>query len=397
MADLTFGQRLRNHRERAGKTRAVLGGLVGKSEEWVKAIESGRLLTPRLPMLLRLAEVLGLDDLADLTGVQSVPVASITKAGHDGTPAIADAMQRTARVADHPPTPDDITIRVSRAWKLWHHSYEERTALAALLPDLITDTRRAARAADPGQRRPMHVALANVYHLAQLFLAFQPVEALVWLSADRAAAAADDADDPLAIARAAWYYAHVYRADAQPDAAEAVALDALALLDPETNDEQRTHWGQLQLAVALAHAKAGREGLAWRHWDLASDAARALGAGYVHPVLMFSTGAVDAYGVTIATDLVRPGDAIRRSEAVDSAMLPSRTRRAFYLLETARAHRLRREYASVAYLLRHAVRESHDTVKHSIFARAAVLDLLEHRGPIREDARELALAIGLLR
>jgi transcriptional regulator with XRE-family HTH domain len=394
--DLTFGQRLRNHRERAGKTRAVLGGLVGKSEEWVKAVESGRLLTPRLPMLLRLAEVLGLDDLAELTGEQPVPVASITKAGHSGTPAIGDAMKRAVRPVDQPPTLADITTRVSRAWVLWHQSYEERTALGGLLPGLITDSRRAVRTADPDQRRPLHAALASVYHLAQLFLAFQPVEELVWLSADRAAAAADAADDPLAIARAAWYYAHVYRSDAQPDAAEAAALDALALLDPDSSTEHRAHGGQLHLAVALAHAKAGRSGLAWRHWDLASDAAQALGAGYTHPVLMFGAGAVAAYGVTIAADLVQPVEAIRRSEAVDVATLPSRTRRAFYLLETARARRLRREYASVAYLLKHAARESSDTVRHSIFARAATLELLEHRGPIREDARELALVVGLL-
>jgi transcriptional regulator with XRE-family HTH domain len=59
------------HRERAGKSRAVLGGLVGRSAEWVKALETGRLLTPRLPMLIRLAEVLGIDDLSALTGDQA--------------------------------------------------------------------------------------------------------------------------------------------------------------------------------------------------------------------------------------------------------------------------------------------------------------------------------------
>lgn len=53
-----FGDRLKRHRERLGMSRPVLGGLVGKSADWVKAVETGRLLTPRLPMLLRLAEVL---------------------------------------------------------------------------------------------------------------------------------------------------------------------------------------------------------------------------------------------------------------------------------------------------------------------------------------------------
>ncbi len=58
--DMSFGARLRYRRERVGKTRAVLGGLVGRSEEWVKAVETDRLLIPRLPMLLRLADVLGI-------------------------------------------------------------------------------------------------------------------------------------------------------------------------------------------------------------------------------------------------------------------------------------------------------------------------------------------------
>jgi Helix-turn-helix domain len=40
------GQRILYFRARAGMTRAVLGGLVGRSAEWVKAVESGRLLTP---------------------------------------------------------------------------------------------------------------------------------------------------------------------------------------------------------------------------------------------------------------------------------------------------------------------------------------------------------------
>lgn len=44
----------------------MLGGLVGRSGEWVKAVETDRLLTPRIPLLLRLAEVLKVDNLAQL-------------------------------------------------------------------------------------------------------------------------------------------------------------------------------------------------------------------------------------------------------------------------------------------------------------------------------------------
>jgi transcriptional regulator with XRE-family HTH domain len=55
---LTVGKRIKIHRERSGKSLTVLGGLVEKSPEWVKAVENGRLLPPRLPMLCRIAKAL---------------------------------------------------------------------------------------------------------------------------------------------------------------------------------------------------------------------------------------------------------------------------------------------------------------------------------------------------
>ncbi|MGH3772311.1 MAG: helix-turn-helix domain-containing protein [Pseudonocardiaceae bacterium] len=115
--DMSFGARVRYHRERAGKTRAVLGGLLGRSEEWVKAVETDRLLTPRLPMLLRLADVLGITDLAQLTGDQSIPVASISKGTHDAMGAVATAMINAVRVpAAEQPSVGALTARVDQAW-----------------------------------------------------------------------------------------------------------------------------------------------------------------------------------------------------------------------------------------------------------------------------------------
>ena len=93
--NLTVGQRIRLRRERVGMTRPVLGGLVGRSWQWVRAVESGAILLPRLPMLLRLAEVLGVTNLADLTGDQSLPVASVTRASVVSKAVI----QRTSPVA----------------------------------------------------------------------------------------------------------------------------------------------------------------------------------------------------------------------------------------------------------------------------------------------------------
>ncbi|GAA2195017.1 helix-turn-helix domain-containing protein [Micromonospora lupini] len=391
----TFGTRLRAHRERAGKTRAVLGGLVGRSADWVKALESGRLLTPRLPMLLRLAEVLDIADLAELTGDQSLPVASVTRAGHPAVDSVAAAMQRTTVTAGEPTPAGVLRGLVDQAWTLWHRSSTERTAVAAVLPGLLDDARRSARRLDGIDRRAALAELARVYHLAQLYVAHQPYPELVWLAADRAMSAAQDADDPNAIAAAAWYYAHVYRSANQVDAAELVLVDAEQLVDREAGAEQYARWAQLQLGRSLGHAKAGRDGQAWRAWDAADAAADRLGADYAHPWLMFGPAACAAYAVTLETDLCRAGEAVRRADSTNYTALPSRTRRAGHLIEAARAHLLRREEVAAVHLLGRALRESVDTVRHNPYSRTAALELSSRPGTVGEDARDLALAIGV--
>ncbi|MBO4206149.1 helix-turn-helix domain-containing protein [Micromonospora echinofusca] len=390
-----FGARLRAHRERAGKTRAVLGGLVGRSGEWVKALETGRLLVPRLPMLLRLAEVLGVSDLADLTGDQSMPVASVTRAGHSEVGRIAAAIQHSTVPVGEPTSSKALTALVDQAWRIWHGSSTERTAVAEVLPGLLDDARRSARRLEGGERRLALVELARVYHLVQLYLAHQPHPELVWLAADRAMAAAQDADDPCAIAAAAWYYAHVYRSSNMTDAAEQVLMDSLPLVDPDGGHNSLALRGLLHLGTALGHSKAGRTGRAWRAWDLADESARRLGSGYVHPWLMFGETVCAVSAATMEADLCRPGEAIRRAAVIDYSALPSRTRRAAALIEAARAHLARREEIAAVHLLGRGLRESADTVRFNPFARAATLELTSRRGTTGEDARELALAMGM--
>src|SRR5262249_27545650 len=150
---------------------------------------------------------------------------------------------------------------------------------------------------DGPARRRAYADLAQVYHLAQIFLAFQPAAEMVWLAADRGMGAAEDTDDPAAFAGAAWYCAHIYRFANQLDAAEAIAIEAAEKLNPAAGGDQLALWGQMQLAGALTHAKAGRAGQAWRQWDEAAKAARALGPEYMHPWLTFGHALVDILGV----------------------------------------------------------------------------------------------------
>ncbi|QLY32166.1 helix-turn-helix domain-containing protein [Nocardia huaxiensis] len=398
--DNEFGQRLQRLRTQRGMTRPVLGDLAGRSAGWVKGLETGRLKMPRVPMLIRLAEILEVRDLTQLTGPQPLQRSAYGKAVHPALPKITEAL------ASYPTEPSNedadlspraIAARTQQAWALWHGAARQRSAIATVLPDLLRDTRVAVRQLDGTDRRKALVMLAQVYHLTQLYLSFQPPAALVLLSGDRAMTAAQDADNPYAMAAAAWYVNHVYRdAGEEHEARVELARQISGLLSPDKGGDDLAFWGVLRLAMALSYAKVGREGDALRYWDEADRAVKALGDNYVHPWLMFGRSMVDAYMITIQADLMHSGYAIRQAAKVDLSKMPSATRRSFHMAETARAHFMRDEALATVAMLTKANGESPDTLGFSLFAQTAVPDLVENGGAtVRAEAERLASALGL--
>src|SRR6478609_2819633 len=155
LAGKRTGERIQILRERRGLSRPVLAGLVGMSASWLKGIERGTRLPPRLPLLVKLAEALAVGDVAvlagtdmDLGGAASVPVSSFARIPHDAVPAIREAVRDpllTVAAA--------LAARMADAWLLWHQSTEHRTDVGRILPRLVTDARIAARVADGQDRR----------------------------------------------------------------------------------------------------------------------------------------------------------------------------------------------------------------------------------------------------
>jgi transcriptional regulator with XRE-family HTH domain len=393
------GQRIYHFRTRLGLTRAVLGGLVGRSAEWVKAVESGRLLTPRLSLLIRLAEVLKVDDLALLTGEPRLASATYGRAMHEKLPVLTRALATYPMPAsDVTPVPaPELAERVTQLWELWHGTKQCRTAISGLLPNLLRDAQLAVRLYEGTERRSALHSLAQTYHLMQLFLSFQPAPEMITLTGDRAFNAAQEADNPQAMAVAAWYLNHIFRdAGQQHEARVQLALDSAELLQPETSVEDRALWGLLHLAVALSYAKLGQDGTAWRYWDQAHTAARSLPDGYVHPYLIFGIGMVEAYAITMQADLMRGREATRQADRLDFDTIPSATRRSFHLIETARAYQLRRENLATVHLLQRAYDESPDTVRFNNFARSAVSELGQRGGTtVRAEVADLTHKLNL--
>ncbi|MGQ4349674.1 helix-turn-helix domain-containing protein [Streptomyces sp. SAS_275] len=401
---LVFGQRLQILRTRRGLTRDQLGGLAGRSGSWVKGVETGRLKTPKLEIVLRLAEILRVRDLSDLTGDQSVHTALFTGPGHARLPEVKAAVDAfplgTRREA---PPAAHLRARLARAWTARHSAPNHRDVVGALLPDLIRDAQAAVRQAETAaDRRGAHAVLAEVYSLAQFFVAYQPDAALLWRVAERGLIAAQESEDAHAIGVAAWLAAQAHR-DSGPDhydAADEVNLQTLAYLEPllpDAADDVLAIAGALTFEAGYTAARRGETGTAWRYWDQAREMAGRLPGDYYHPITSFSRAIMGAHAVTVAVELHQGRESVRQAAAADAVVIPSRPRRARHRIEEARGYQLDGQPDVALATLAQAHEAAPETIRYNGYAKRIVLEETEAKSePRRRRASELAVKLGLL-
>ncbi|MEU2868180.1 helix-turn-helix domain-containing protein [Streptomyces olivoreticuli] len=402
-ADLSTGERLRVLRESRGMSRPVLSGLCGRGPDWLKKIESGERELRSHTLLLRLAAALQVSDLSVITGgapevAQPVPLGRLN---HPTMPAIwAAVMNRSLAPSAEPPA--DVAVlrgRVEQTWRLWHTSSRNRTEVGTLLPALIRDTERAAQGHEGAERRGALVALSDVYRLTGQATAYVAPAELAWVVADRALASAQQADDPAAIAAAAWNMGNILRETSYPDEALKVVTEAAELIRPhleDAPDDWRGVYGALQLHAAVTCAREGREGDAWRYWDAGDQVAKSLPTAYVHGSTVFGRANVDFHAVSVATDLRASGKALALADDIDPDAMPSTERRARLWVEVARGHLQRGDRTAALHVMKLAQEIGAETVAYTPSARM-VADELWRKAPraLRREASLLAEAVGV--
>jgi transcriptional regulator with XRE-family HTH domain len=394
LPSLAIGQRIQIHRERSGKTRDVLGGLVGKSAEWVKAIEKGRLLPPRLPMLERIATVLRIP-LSDLVGEESPQIRTLAGPAHHALADVRSAINAPPRPGDLPDL-GELRLRVTSAWKARHASGSHRTTLGELLPGLIRDTRTASSNHEGAARRSAYALESDVLGLAQMYVAFQPATELLWRVAERATIAAQESGDAHSRAVAAWFMVEALREGGDWDSAMDINLSAIDDAERHINGDHDliAMVGALHTVAALTAARAGEDGRAWRHHDTAAQVMRRLPAAHVHPRTWFSPAVVGFYALSLSVELRRGPEAVRTAERIDPASITSRPRRARHLVEVARAHHLRADADATLQAITQAVQAAPETVRYNSHARGIVVALRDDAAK-RSAAGQLAAQIGL--
>lgn len=401
-ASLTTGEIIKHLRERRGMTRPVLAGLVGYSSDWLKRIEAGQ-RGIALPALLRIARVLRVDDLSTLIdGDVPMPVSAWAEsATHPSVAVVRDLIGITsftpATRTEALPDVAGLTRQVADAWRDWHTAPDNRSAVAGVLPALVASLERATIVLDGPERRAAHSALASAYSLAQ-HLAVDVTEPEIGrVLVDRAARAAQAADDPVSLAFGAWSYGHVLRG-IDPDAALRTVAEAASQLQSHIQgDDDAGLVGSLNLHCAISAAQQGQDGVAWRFWDSAADIGRRLPVGFSHPQTAFSPENVAIHGASIAAELRRHGEAVQRAGSVDADAVVSRERRGRLFGEIAAGHMQRRELDDALHFLERSWSTSPEMTPHSPLTRGVAVELVRStRGPLKAEAVNLVEQMGIL-
>jgi hypothetical protein len=382
-------------------SRPVLAGLVGRSADWLKKIETGVRPLNSHPLLIELARILGVEDLSELTGGDfNAPVRAWEKEVHHVVPAIRDAM----RDASFGPPPGDAAMpildadvldrEVTRLWLLWHRSPMQRSEVGVALPTLIRQAHSSIRSTEGDARRQCRSAAGDLYRLVQRLLAHICEPELHALAVERGRALSEEADTPLSLAQAAWASSVGLCASGHyDDAARLVDRSAIGLLRSCGDDLTPVAMGTLgalYMEAAAAHGLAGREGDAYRYLDAATATAARMPSGAWHLPSAFDRTNVEILAVIVGVSLHRNGETVKRAHNIDLSSTPSVVRRSRLLLECAHAHAHRREFVDAVRSLGAAARISIEAVALIPWAQT-LADELAERAPhtVRTDAKRL--------
>lgn len=382
-APLTVGQRLKIRRRQRGLPRRVVANLVGRSEEWLRLIESGQRTLNNIEVLARLAAVLRIDDPAELIDWPTARTAPFQLDPDDDLRALRRIL------VDHPAirAPGegateayDIAALESELFEcqqIWASSPQRYSRLTAILPAVLNRVRTAR-----WHRQDIETAelLADAYHLTRSLLSACGDRALAGTVADRALSTAAHTRRPLLVAASAWHMAIELLRSHSPIAGHDFALAAaqrIVDLAPVTV-EAATLSGALHLAAAHAAAAAGdlRESV-----ELLSSARRAADElGIDHRTRGISFGPIEI-GITeleIALAQHDPDRAIKLAPAVEPTEKQALERRAAYHLCQARAYVLRCDTTATTLALMQAAAVSPEDLHYNVDAHSCLQYVTQH-------------------
>ncbi|WP_274919138.1 helix-turn-helix domain-containing protein [Streptomyces sp. WZ-12] len=394
---LEFGKRVRFYRKRRGVQQRQLGELLGRSEDWVYRVETGRIPVNNVKMLADLADALRVH----LEDLQGTPVLLEDSDGFAASvPAIRAALMQSRRLAGSLITNREplrlglLEMEVGTAWELYQAG--EFASLADRLPRLLADARSAMNEASGDERRAAQRLFALACHVAAALLRKLGETNLAWTAADQGEIAALESGDTAAILSLRRGIAHVQLGANL--AAEAVksTLDSADGLERgwwESSPVALSLYGTLFLNGSIAAARMRNREMTTYMLGKANEAAERLGADGNEMWTAFGPANVGIHRLATALEFEDYQRAVDIAPTVRAVGLP-KERRARLRLDVARAYGEAGQTDDAVDNLKRAYRTAPEQMKAHEFARDLARRL--HKRTHRRDAQQLAVALGAI-
>jgi transcriptional regulator with XRE-family HTH domain len=395
--EMPIGERIRLYRVRRGLTQALLAERVGRSTSWLSQVERGIRGVDNWRVILDLADVLRCDprdlvgrplNLAPNGGIQfrSLDDLRSVLTGYEWLLSMVDVADREAKPSDLPivGTMQQLVDEANRQYQAAH--YEEAARSLVRVIRRAEPTKRAVTT--PGDDRPIHALLAEAYQAVAKTLTKIDQTELSWVAAERAAAAAERAEDPRLVAATAYHVGHAFRRAGRVTEAIAVSERAYEALVRRYRSGKRDPGflslvGGLTLTSVIAAAADGDQPSVHELLGRAAGLASELAHDGNEYWFAFGPTNVQIHRLAVAVELGEPREAVRVGEEISTAALPSGLvgRRTAVLLDLARAYGQLRMDPAAVNMLTEAERIAPQTVRYNKFVRELTRDLLrrEHR------------------
>ncbi|WP_433490144.1 hypothetical protein [Nocardia grenadensis] len=370
--------------------RRLLAEMVGRSEEWLRLIETGRLRLDSVEMILRLAEVLQIPDFRDLI---ELPV---RETGHHTDPAgqLIEALEPI--VLAHPVTAADTAAgpsadRRNHHWladevadcaAIWADSPRRYSQLALRLPHLLAAGRCWNQRLGTGSAE---LSLPRAYHLTREVLTQLGAHHLAAIAADRARLLARTIGHPHLLAAGGWHWASALLQMGEDRHAHTFALATARrdLPDDGTLDTDVVR-GALELLAAEAAARTDLAEAA-RLLAAAQERARRVGDDRRILGIGFGTCEVELTRMEIALsrrDIQQVMDSAATVHRLDVLPIGRRTR---YFIILATAYTLQGDIAAATLALGRAAESSPEDLRFDGDVHAILRTLLRHQNQLVRD------------
>ncbi|MGW6200627.1 helix-turn-helix domain-containing protein [Kribbella sp. NPDC055110] len=398
-----IGRRVRYWRERRGIDRQRFADMVGRSTSWLDKIEKGERSLLRLPMLERVADVLGVTPEALTDGPAARRAADCVDVVE--VKAIRSALGRYptlsagAATRENPALPQ-VTSQLDYLGQAWLSS--NFTAVAQHLPKLIEDAQLVAETTSGSSDEvAARRSLVMTYRLASSMLLKFDANHIAWLAADRAMQTALPMDDTVALARATRSVARAMTSSGQESDA-IVALTSMAdRMRPQlsrADGDLLPLFGMLFLAASIAAAKIDDSSVALMMHDEAAAVVSRLGPQHRTHSTIFGRANVAAHRVAVLTRLHLDGRALEYVAGTDPAValsLPPE-RRANYLLDLTTSYTSTGKYEEAVRALAEAERLAPQEVRCRPLAHGLLRALLSSAsGPLSRSVQGMATRAGV--